>query len=160
VSPSKPAAASPSKPGAAAGAKPGAAPAASKRAQTSPVEVPKSIGGGPKPNAKAKGPDNGDASKPGSGSGPAKAGKSRAATGSSKSSKSRAGASARGGRSPTTPIVPRSEFDVDTDIGEDWGVDDIVEVVEEDDVASADDTRLNDWHHDEETATRDNETKR
>ncbi len=157
---SKPPAAPTSKLGEASASK-SAESSAPKRAPTAPVAVPKSISG-PKPNAsaKAKGPDNGDASKRGPATGSAKSSKSRAATGSAKSSKSRATTSGRGGRSPTTPLVPRSEFDVDTDVGEDWGVDDIVEVVEETDLVSSDDTRLNDWHHDEETATRDNETKR
>ncbi len=137
---------------------------AGKRAQTAPVEVPKSITG-PKPNAKAKGPENGDASKRGGASASSKSSakslsksSGSAATGSSKSSKSRAATASRGGRPPNMPLVPRSEFEVNTDIGEDWGVDDIVEVVEEADVV-ADDTRLNDWRHDEETKTRDPESK-
>lgn len=66
------------------------------------------------------------------------------------------------GRSPTAPVIPSNEFDIDTDVGDDdWGVDDIVEVVEEAAVVGAeplDDTRLNeglsDWKTDEETVTR------
>jgi hypothetical protein len=62
-----------------------------------------------------------------------------------------------GGRAVTSPIVPGAEFEVDTDVGEDWGVDDIVEVVEEaESVAAAplDDPILDDWKSEEQTKTR------
>lgn len=62
-----------------------------------------------------------------------------------------------GSRAVTSPIVPGSEFEVDTDVGEDWGVDDIVEVVEEaESVAAAplDDALLDDWKSEEQTRTR------
>ncbi len=71
-------------------------------------------------------------------------------------------------RAPTTPIIPRSEFDVDTDVGADVGddewddVDDIVEVVEEADAVGAvalDDPAL-DWKSDEETAIKTGRRKR
>jgi len=62
-----------------------------------------------------------------------------------------------GSRAITSPIVPGSEFEVDTDVGEDWGVDDIVEVVEEaESVAAAplDESLLDDWKSEEQTRTR------
>ncbi len=62
-----------------------------------------------------------------------------------------------GSRAATSPIVPGAEFEVDTDVGEDWGVDDIVEVVEEAEAVAAaplDDALLEDWKSEEQTRTR------
>ena len=52
-------------------------------------------------------------------------------------------------RAVTAPMVPGSEFDVDTDVGEEWGVEDIVEVVEEAEAVAAiplDDPLLDEWN--------------
>ena len=65
-------------------------------------------------------------------------------------------------RAQTAPLIPKSEFDVDTDVGEDWSVDediddiDDIEVVEEADSVGAmalDDPAL-DWKAEEETVAR------
>jgi hypothetical protein len=85
----------------------------------------------------------------------------RGSRGAGATSKRRAPTASRGGaRTPTSPIMPRSEFEVDTDIGEeDWGVDDIVEVVEEAEAVGAEPIDVSDWKNEEETVTRDADGK-
>jgi hypothetical protein len=59
-------------------------------------------------------------------------------------------------RTRTAPIVPKSEFEVDTNVGDEWANDDIVDIVEEADAVGAvvDDLPPTDWKADEETVNR------
>jgi hypothetical protein len=82
---------------------------------------------------------------------------SKAASGLGSSRRSDRSRDSIGSRAVTSPVVPGSEFEVDTDVGEDWGVDDIVEVVEEAEAVAAgphDDALLDDWKSEEQTHTR------
>jgi hypothetical protein len=104
------------------------------------AEEPAKLDATPKPNAKVK----------------ASAVK-KAAAGLGASTRSDRSRNSVGSRAITSPVVPGSEFEVDTDVGEDWGVDDIVEVVEEAEAVAAgplDDALLDDWKSEEETRTR------
>ncbi len=63
----------------------------------------------------------------------------------------------RASRARTAPVVPRSEFDVDTDVGEDWDVDDDIVDIEEADAVGAvalDDPAF-DWKGDDETLAKE-----